>query len=315
MKHPFEVGAVFPQTEIGVDPLAIRDFAQTVEALGFTHLVVPEHVVGADLANRPDWNLPYHVDSMFHEPMVLLGYLAAVTKTLILVPGVIILPQRQTVLVAKQAATLDTLANGRLRLGVGTGWNKVEYDALGMPFNGRGARLDEKIALLRRLWTERSLSARGEFHDIVEAGICPLPVQRPIPICVGGNAAVAMKRAARIADRWLPYLPATEAAGKIKEFRDLVRHVGRDPEQVSVENLVTFLGNPPRNIDDIVSDVAAWKHAGAAGVCIATSEIGLAGVEQHLRLYKDLAQRVAHLRVPSGLRSQEDGGGASGLAS
>ncbi|HEX9134145.1 MAG TPA: LLM class flavin-dependent oxidoreductase, partial [Ktedonobacteraceae bacterium] len=145
-----QLGVTFPQTEIGADPVVIRDYAQTVEGLGYKHLVVFDHVLGADPTNRPGWQ-GYTYRDMFHEPFVLFGYLAALTQ-LELVPAVIILPQRQTALVAKQAAEVDILTGGKLRLGVGVGWNPVEYEALGMNFNTRGRRIEEQIEVMRLLW-------------------------------------------------------------------------------------------------------------------------------------------------------------------
>src|SRR6266550_7850766 len=178
-----QIGVTFPQTEIGADPIVIRDYAQTVEGLGYSHLVAFDHVLGADPTHRPGWQ-GYTYRQMFHEPFVLFGYLAALTH-LELVPAVIILPQRQTALVAKQAAEIDILTGGRLRLGVGLGWNFVEFEALGEDFRNRGRRAEEQIEVLRRLWTEPVVDFDGRWHRIPAAGINPLPVQRPIPIWIG----------------------------------------------------------------------------------------------------------------------------------
>jgi probable F420-dependent oxidoreductase len=175
------IGVVFPQTELGGDAGAVRAYAQRAEELGFTHLLAYDHVAGADPAVHAGWDGPYDVHTTFHEPMVLYGYLAAVTS-MELVTGVIILPQRQTVLAAKQAAEVDLLTGGKFRLGVGIGWNRVEYQALGQDFSTRGQRLEEQITLLRRLWTERAVTFSGTFDQITGAGLAPLPVQRPIPV-------------------------------------------------------------------------------------------------------------------------------------
>jgi probable F420-dependent oxidoreductase len=180
-------GIVFPQKEIGDDPVLIRDFAQSAEGLGYTHLLVFDHVVGAGRAHRPEWRGPYDVDDAFHEPFVLFGYLAGLTERIELVTDVLVLPQRQTVLVAKQAAELDVVSGGRLRLGVGIGWNDVEYAALGENFHDRGRRIEEQIALLRALWTQRVVDFEGRWHHVPEAGIKPLPVQGPFR-CVGRPA-------------------------------------------------------------------------------------------------------------------------------
>src|SRR5947199_252247 len=176
------VGVVFPQTEIGPDPIVVRDFVQAVEQMGFAHLAIYDHVLGADTSTRPGWRGPYTKDTQFHEPLVLFGYLAALTTSLELVTSIIILPQRQTALVAKQAAEVDVLSGGRMRLGVGLGWNKVEFEALGEDFHNRGKRIEEQIAVLRALWTEPVVDFKGEWHTIPEAGINPMPIQRSIPI-------------------------------------------------------------------------------------------------------------------------------------
>src|ERR1700683_4079741 len=181
-----QIGVVFPQTEIGGDVGALRGYAQRVEELGFRHVLAYDHVLGADPAVYPGWDGPYDVTTTFHEPFVLFGYLAGITS-LELVTGIIILPQRQTALVAKQAAEVDLLSKGRFRLGVGLGWNAVEYEALGRSFSDRGRRSEEQVALLRRLWTEPSVTHAGASEQVNGAGLAPLPVQRPIPIWFGGQ--------------------------------------------------------------------------------------------------------------------------------
>ncbi|MCV7128699.1 TIGR03619 family F420-dependent LLM class oxidoreductase, partial [Mycolicibacterium vanbaalenii] len=187
------IGVVFPQTELGGDPGAVRAYGRRVEELGFTHLLAYDHVVGADPAVHTGWSGPYDVDTTFHEPLVMFGYLAAVTTTLELVTGVIILPQRQTALVAKQAAEVDLLSGGRLRFGVGVGWNAVEYEALGEQFTNRGTRSEEQVELLRQLWTQRTVTFDGRHHRVTGAGIAPLPVQRPIPRDRRGGATGATR--------------------------------------------------------------------------------------------------------------------------
>ena len=181
------IGVVFPQTELGGDPGAVRAYGQRAEELGFAHLLAYDHVVGADPQVHQGWSGPYDIDTTFHEPLVMFGYLAAVTTTLELVTGVIILPQRQTALVAKQAAEIDLLSGGRLRFGVGIGWNAVEYEALGEDFGNRGRRSEEQVELLRLLWTQRSVTFDGRYHQVTGAGIAPMPVQRPIPLWIGGR--------------------------------------------------------------------------------------------------------------------------------
>lgn len=200
------IGVVFPQTELGGDPGAVRAYGQRVEELGFTHVLAYDHVVGADPAVHAGWSGPYDVHTTFHEPLVMFGYLAAVTTTLELVTGVLILPQRQTALVAKQATEVDLLSAGRLRLGVGIGWNAVEYEALGEEFGNRGVRSAEQIDVLRRLWTEPTVTLDGRFHRVTGAGLAPLPVQRPIPVWIGSASDPGYRRAGRLADGWFPMM-------------------------------------------------------------------------------------------------------------
>ena len=296
------VGVVFPQTEIGADHGAFRDFAQAAEDLGFSHLVAYDHVLGADLTNRPDWYMPYHLDSMFQEPMTLFSYLAGVTSTIGLSTGIIILPQRQVVLFGKQAATLDVVSNGRLRIAVGLGWNTVEYDALGVSFEDRGPKMDDQVRLLRRLWTERSFSDQGESWNIVEAGIYPLPVQQPIPVWVGGFSKAAMKRAARIGDGWFPLIDSAQAAETIGSFREEIVKNGRDPKAVKFENLIfccPYDAPTPRPLDDIVRDVEIWEKEGADSVCIDTMRYGAkgGGGAAHVELLRRIADAIGLQKV------------------
>src|SRR5213082_1675514 len=196
MRNPdMQIGVTFPQNEIGADPTVIRDYAQAAEGMGYRHLVAFDHVLGADTTHRPGWR-GYTHRQMFHEPFVLFGYLAALTH-LEFVPAVIILPQRQTALVAKQAAEVDVLSGGRLRLGIGVGWNPVEYEALGEKFETRGARVEEQIAVLRALWSGHAITYSGRWHHIQDAGINPLPPRRTIPIWIGGHSEPVLKRVAR----------------------------------------------------------------------------------------------------------------------
>ena len=223
-----KVGGVFPQTGIGADQLAVRDYAQSAESLGYDHILAFDHVIGANKASRPDWGGAYsHTDS-FHEPFVLFGYLAGLTERVELVTGVIILPQRQTVLVAKQAAAIDVLSGGRLRLGIGVGWNTVEYEALGENFHDRGRRSEEQIELMRALWTQEAVTFEGRWHKVTDAGLNPLPVQRPIPVWFGGRAEQTIQRVAQTVDGWFPLFPPDD------EGQTLMEHI---LTQVSQEGL------------------------------------------------------------------------------
>src|SRR2546425_370445 len=224
------LGVVFPQTEIGSDPSVIRDYAQAAESAGYDHLLVFDHVLGGKLerfdklGRRP----PYTDESPFHEVFVLFGYLGACTQRLELVTGIVILPQRQTALVAKQAAAVDVLTGGRLRLGVGIGWNHVEYEALNEDFHTRGRRVSEQIAVMRKLWTEPVVTFKGLYHHLDRAGINPLPVQRPIPVWMGGMAEPVLKRVAQISDGWFPqFQPGDEASHTLERVRAYMKEAGR----------------------------------------------------------------------------------------
>ena len=274
------IGVVFPQTEIGSDPAAIKDYAQTAEELGFSHLLAYDHVVGANPASRPSWRPPYtHLDA-FHEPLVLFGYLAGLTKNLELASGIVILPQRQTVLVAKQAAQVDVLTGGRLRLGVGIGWNPVEYEALGENFNNRGRRSEEQIELLRKLWGEELVTFNGRWHKVTDAGINPLPVQRPIPIWFGGSDDRALRRLARLGDGWFPLLPPDERCRALTEtIRGYAREAGRDPNAIGIEGRIAYGEGAP---DVWLKDLAAWKKLGATHVSLNTMKAGLHSPSAHI---------------------------------
>jgi probable F420-dependent oxidoreductase len=273
------IGVVFPQTELGGDASAVRAYGQRVEELGFTHLLAYDHVVGADPEVHTGWDGPYDVHTTFHEPLVMFGHLAAVTTTLELVTKVVILPQRQTVLVAKQAAEVDLLSQGRLRLGVGVGWNTVEYEALGEDFTNRGKRVDEQIELMRRLWTEQTLTFDGTHHRVTGAGLAPLPVQRPIPVWIGAMSRPALERAGRLADGWFPPMsPGPE----LDEAREIVVRsaiaAGRDPATIGMEAHMTWHGDQQQ----FANELAQFATAGATHVSVNTMGVGLRNVDEHL---------------------------------
>ncbi len=283
------VGVTFPQTELGGDPGAVRAYAERVEELGYSHILVYDHVVGADTAVHTGWNGPYDVHTTFHEPFVMYGYLAAVTRSLELVTGVIILPQRQTTLVAKQAAEVDLLSGGRFRLGIGVGWNAVEYEALGEDFGNRGKRSAEQIELLRRLWTEQSVTFDGEFHTVTGAGLAPLPVQRPIPVWVGAASPPGYKRAGRLADGWFPMMgpgPALDEALAVVEGAAV--EAGRDPATIGMEGRVDWRGDGAAT----AGGLAAWAKAGASHVSVNTMGAGLKTVDDHLTALAQVAESL-----------------------
>ncbi len=286
-----KIGVVFPQTEIGSDPLAIRDYAQAVEEMGYDHILVYDHVLGASIAHRPDWSGPYTDKTPFHEIFVLLGYLAGLTRSVGLVTGIVILPQRQTALVAKQAAEVDVLSGGRMRLGVGIGWNYVEYEALNEDFHTRGARVDEQIAVLRALWTQPVVSFQGKQHHITEAGINPLPIQQPIPIWFGGHSEPMLKRAARLGDGWFPLgLPNDRARGLIDQLYEFAGKAGRSPQDIPIEAHVEIARG------DEAAQADAWIKLGASQLCVNTMRAGFRSPQDHI----DALRRVkAELGVGS----------------
>ena len=286
-----EIGVIFPQTEIGPDPADVRTYGTGVEHLGFRHLVAYDHVVGADPAVHAGWRGPYDVDTRFHEPFVVFGFLAGCTS-LALVTGITILPQRQTALVAKQAAEVDLLTGGRLRLGVGIGWNPVEYGALGEEFTTRGRRLEEQVVLLRRLWTERSVTFEGEFDRIDGAGLAPLPVQRPIPIWFGGSSPRAYERMGRLADGWMPLMPpGPKLDAALATIGAAAEAAGRDPASIAMEGRVTWTGA----LGPVVDGIERWRLRGATHVSVNTMGAGLAGVGDHL----DVLGRIAGAVPPA----------------
>ena len=281
------VGVTFPQTELGGDPGAVRAYGERVEELGFSHILVYDHVVGADPRVHKGWNGPYDVHTTFHEPFVMYGYLAAVTRSLELVTGVIILPQRQTTLVAKQAAEVDLLSGGRFRLGIGVGWNAVEYEALGEDFGNRGTRSAEQIELLRRLWTEQTVTFDGEFHTVTGAGIAPLPVQRPIPVWVGAASPPGYKRAGPLADGWFPMMgpgPALDDARAVVE--SAAAEAGRDAAAIGMEGRVDWRGDG----DAVADQLTEWAKAGASHVSVNTMGAGLKTVDDHLAVLAQVAE-------------------------
>ena len=264
--------------------------------MGYDHVVAYDHVLGADPRRPGGWSGPYTHESLFHEPLTLFAYLAAITTRLELATAVIVLPQRQAALVAKQAAEVDALSGGRLRLGVGIGWNQVEYEALGMDFGDRGRRIEEQIRVMRALWSEPIVDLEGRWHRIDRAGLNPLPARRSIPLWMGGGYAArtreviepALRRIARLADGWLTHVqPGDENA--IARFRDLVRAAGRDPAAVGLEGRVNAfrVAEPewPREVD-------WWRRVGATHVELNTMGAGLASLDGHLELLDRFARLV-----------------------
>ncbi|MXW52754.1 MAG: LLM class F420-dependent oxidoreductase [Gammaproteobacteria bacterium] len=249
-------GIVFPQTEIGADPDDIARFAHAVEEAGFDHLLAYEHVLGANTASRPNWSGPYTSESMFHEPFVLFGFLSAIVSHLEFVTGIVILPQRQTALVAKQSACLDVISRGRFRLGIGTGWNDVEYEALGENFHNRGKRSEEQIDLMRKLWSEDSITYQGKWHKVTDAGLNPLPINKSIPLWLGGTAPQVIDRVARMGDGWFPFFNPN-LQSQIELVRERAAEVGRNPDEIGIECILPVgeMGSNERDRIKLCSDI------------------------------------------------------------
>ncbi len=254
-----QLNAIFPTRDIGNDPAKIRDWAQAAEALGFAYIEMPDHVFGA--AARAGWTPTYNERDPFHETFVTLGFLAAVTKTIRLSTSILIAPQRQTGLIAKQAAEVDLLSGGRLRLGIGVGWNHVEYEALGTEWKTRGARQAEQIEVMRRLWCDELVTFEGRFHRLEAVNIVPPPVQRPIPIWLGGVSDAVVKRAARLADGWMPIMaPDAQAEQKLAMLREEMRKHGRDPAKFGLEGWLRMQEPDPRRWG---AAAEGWRKLGA----------------------------------------------------
>ncbi len=262
-------GAVLPTSEIGNDPIVIRDWAQAAEALGYSHVIVYDHVLGVEHANRaaPLFGLYTEADP-FHEPLVLLGYLAGMTSTIELMTGVLVLPQRQTVLVAKQAVEVAVLSAGRFRLGVGTGWNWVEYESLGSSFRDRGRMLDEQVELLRKLWGDALVDYDGAFHRIDRGGLLPRPTS-PIPLWFGGRSPAAIRRAAEHGDGFV-FSPAAEPIKELcRRLTDVLDANGRR-EGFGIDVLTGFGDGPDR----WHREIDAWEKLGADSLSMRTMSAG-----------------------------------------
>ena len=293
------VGVVFPQTELGPDPVAVRDYVQAAEDLGYSHLIAYDHVLGADTRFHEGWSGGYALDDMFHEPLVVFGYMAAITKTLELVTAILILGQRQTVLVAKQAAEVDVLSGGRLRLGVGIGWNHVEYEALGQNFHNRGRRTEEQIRLLRALWTQEVVNFKGRWNQVTDAGINPLPVQRPIPIWMGAGGRLSpippepvLRRVARLADGWFPQFSPDETGREtVTRVREYAREEGRDPSVIGMEARINIIDGDP---EFWVNRARAWEDLGATHISVNTMRAGLESPEAHINAIRQFKEVVGN---------------------
>lgn len=284
-----EIGAVYPQIELRGDPQALDAIGRAVEALGYDHLVMFDHVAGAVHEGRsvPMYG-PYTDKNPFHDPLVSFAYLAGVTSRIGLATGILVLPQRQTVLVARQAADVDLLSGGRLRLGVGVGWNRVEYEALGQDFHTRGRRLDEQIGYLRQLWQDCPTSFSGEFDVIDRAGINPRP-QRRIPLWCGGSSEPALRRAARLGDGFVFSGPfETSILPGWQRLRELLAEQGRVTEGFGAE----YLTPDGKSVADVLDIVRRWRDVGGTHVGVRTMGLGFTEAPQHIDFLAEVRQRL-----------------------
>lgn len=289
-----DVGVTFPQTDVGTDAEGIRNYAPTVEDLGFDHLVAYDHVLGVEPPS-PDWEGSYDYTDQFLEPLTLFSHVGAVTDDIGLVSGVLVLPQRETPLVAKQAATVDVLTEGRLTLGVGVGWNDLEYGNLGYDFSTRGARIEEQIEVLRELWTDELATYDGRWHDLEDAGINPLPDQRPIPVWIGGGADVVLRRIARMGDGWVA--PGYEPDVLEETLETLAGYL--DEEGRSIEGFPIHVRISLADIDrsEWVDRVRAFSELGATHLAVGTMGMGLETPDEHLEAIEAFADAVGDADV------------------
>ena len=293
-----ELGVTVPIVELGDDLGGVREFVQAAEQLGYTHIRILDHVLGADPQYHPEVpRFPYTDQSYIHEPFTLMAFLSGITTTIKLVTGILILPQRQTALVAKQAAEVDVLSGGRLRLGIGIGWNPVEYEALGQNFHTRGRRCEEQIAVLRELWTQELVNFEGRDHKISHAGIRPLPIQRPIPIWLGAGSSAnpipterVLKRIGSMADGWFPMFPYDHPdRGVVEQVREYAHSAGRDPSDIGMEGRIRMTSNGP---EDWLAEAKAWEDMGATHLSASTVGPQITTIDQHIDALQRLKETI-----------------------
>ena len=320
-----KLGTNLPEHLIGPDTSALSEFLTGLEELGYGYVTVGDHVLGADHSVRPDWRpymgkeAIYDQHMVWHEPMVLFGYLSVLTSSLELCTGILIGPQRQTALLAKQAAEVDVLSGGRARFVIAAGWNDVEFEGMGVDFRQRGRIMDEQLEVLRQLWTQGIVTYQGEFHTLNAVGINPLPVQRPIPIWLGGQSPRVLRRIGRHADGWFPYYPyfsEQQLRADLDAIHQSAREAGRDPAEIGIEGAVYF-EDPrfevppggrlaPKTLDECLEYAHWWKDFGATRYWVTApwadlgpEETGLrksgrnwSGVELRLRALEEFKQAV-----------------------
>jgi probable F420-dependent oxidoreductase len=273
-------GVVYPQTEYGNDPYAIRDYAQKVEELGYSHILAYDHVVGVNPERPEKWQGPYTYQTPFQSPFLLFSYMAAVTEKVEFTTGILILPQRQATLVAKQAATLDVLSGGRLRLGVGLGWNNPEYVALGENFHNRGIRIEEQVTLMRQLWTQPLVKFSGLWHTIPDAGLNPLPIQQPIPIWFGGHANRVLRRLAVMGDGWMPgYRDPQKLLPELNKLESYLNEAGRDRSDLGIDVRIHYNDGDSNKWKQTARE---WHEIGVSHITFNTMNAGFQSPNEHL---------------------------------
>lgn len=288
-----QIGVTFPHFDFGQDREQLRRYIEHIVDCGYDYLLAYDHVLGADTTNRPGWT-GYTAEHSFQEIFTFFAYVAALAPQLALVSSVVILPQRQTALVAKQAAQIDILTGGNFRLGVGVGWNAVEYEALGECFGNRGRREEEQIDVLRRLWTDPVISYTGKFHTITEAGLNPMPIQQPIPIWIGGVSEAAIKRAARLGDGWFPMgIIGDEQQAKLSLLRESAKAAGRNPAEIGIDARIDTFRTGEENWE---RNISAWQDAGATHLCVNSMNLGL-DLAGHCAAIERFAQVAAPYRA------------------
>jgi probable F420-dependent oxidoreductase len=281
-------GVGFPHDKSMLDPGAAKAFVQAVDGLGYSFLTASDHVVGADLTNRPDWGLPHSIANLNREPLTLLSFIAACTERIMLGTSVIIMPQRQTALVAKQMAELDILSGGRAMLGVGVGRVELEYQTLNEDFKTRGRRLEAQINVLRAFWTQQSVTIEDEWHHIDAVGINPLPIQQPIPIWMGASAEPALKRIARLADGWLPSSStASDFPALLERFRGWMREAGRDPAGMSIAPRMQVDAVDP---DRWTKEIESWNGLGVTHLALSLGRGASESPDARIQVLRSFAE-------------------------
>ncbi|TDI58371.1 MAG: LLM class F420-dependent oxidoreductase [Alphaproteobacteria bacterium] len=293
-----KIGVMVPSQELGNDPIALRDFVQGAEELGFDYLQITDHVLQVEPSDDPEAFTPYTIKDAFQEPFVTFGYIAGCTKTIEMGTAILILPQRQAVLVAKQAAQADFLSGGRLRLGIGVGWQQIEFDALGMPWKGRGKLCEEQIEVMRGLWNNELFEFDGKYHKVPKSGLNPNSVQKPIPIWFGGMADAVADRTGRIGDGWMPLGPPDMLGPQFDIMYAAAEKAGRKASDIGIEaffGLTNMMDATRITMDDAIALAKKWQARGATNYTFTPLGLGITDVQEHLKVSNDFKERMQAL--------------------